>query len=716
MPIKFYKDKKIFHLFNKNISYVFSINEMNILLHHYYGKRIKDVYSLLTKNEETNFQFFKDGEFKNDIKYYDNLSEVEVGSYLRLDLKPASFKIKYQEDSLTDFRYVSYSYKKHNEFEPYYPHLRNLATCDAVTIKFKDAYRNIYLYITYRIFNDVDVISKSVRIENKTRNNIYINKAMSFTLDMPFNNQDIIHFPGTWAFERRYIREKLNYGNKVLYSLEGRSSHFENPFFIVCDADADEYHHEAYSFNIIYSGNFKNEIYVSSLNKMRINVGINDESLEYKLKRGESLILPEVISSYSNKGINNLSLNNHNLIKNHILENHSFKMPLLYNSWEGMGMEFDNKSIKELIDLSKEMGIELFVLDDGWFSTRNDDKHGLGDWWINKDKIDVKEISELTHSKGIKFGIWIEPECVNIDTKLYKNHKDYVLSHHKLEERFSRNQLVLDFSNDEVVNHVFDSIKDSLKDIKIDYIKYDMNRYLGDIYSLNTSQGEIFYKYTLGVYKFMYKLKEHFKDIIFENCCSGGGRFDLGMLYFSPLIWTSDNTNPIDRTFIQYGTSFAYPLSTISAHVSKADGTYSHKADVAFFGSYGYEMDLKTLSKGDKNILKEYNNLFFKYHHDVINKGDLYRINNPFIDSYLAILSYSKELDIGYILLSMVKDDDKPINIKFEMELNKPCYLINGNVYKKEYLKTHGLNIEGLSKRGDSRIIKIEGTAKYEKD
>lgn len=715
MAIKFYKDKKIFHLYNKNISYVFSVNEMNILLHHYYGKRIKDVYSLLNKKEEINFQFYKDNEFKNDVKYYDNLTEVEVGSYLRLDLKPASFKIKCKYNSLTDFRYVSHSYKNHNEYEDYYPHLRNLSNADEVTIKLKDAYRNIYLYITYRIFNDVDVISKSVRIENKTRNDIYVNKAMSFTLDMPFTNQNLIHFPGTWAFERRYIKEKLNYGNKVLYSLEGRSSHYENPFFIICNADADEYHGEAYSFNIIYSGNFKNEIYVSSLNKIRINVGINDESLEYKLKRGDDLILPEVISSYSFKGINNLSINNHNLIKNHILlENKKF--PLLYNSWEGMGMDFNDESIKKLINISKEMGIGLFVLDDGWFSTRNDDKHGLGDWWINKDKIDLKEISELTHKNGLKFGIWIEPECVNIDTKLYKEHEDYIISSKQLEKRFSRNQLVLDFSCLDVVNHVFDSIYNSLKDVKIDYIKYDMNRYLGDICSSFTPQGEIFYKYTLGVYKFMYKLKQNFKDLIFENCCSGGGRFDLGMLYFSPLIWTSDNTNPIDRTFIQYGTSFAYPLTSISAHVSKADGTYSSKADVAFFGSFGYELDLKTLKDEDKKLLKEYNELYKKYHYEVINNGTLYRINNPFVDSYSIMMSYSKEIDVGFILISLIKDIDQNINIKFEMELDKPYYLINGKLYKREHLKNSGLIIDDIKKIGETKLIKIEGREKYEED
>ncbi|MGM9874054.1 MAG: alpha-galactosidase [Bacilli bacterium] len=713
MGIKFYKDKKIFHLYNKNISYIFSINEMNILLHHYYGKRVKDVYSFTNVNEEINFQFYQDGEFKNDVKYYDNLTNVEVGSYLRLDLRPSSFKINFKDDLLTDFRYVSFSYKNHNEYEEYYPHLRNTDTSKAVTIKLKDAYRNIYLYITYRIFDDVDIISKSVKIVNKTNSNFYVNKAMSLTLDMPYKNQDVIHFPGLWAFERRYVREPLNYGEKVLFSLEGRSSHYENPFFIICDKNTDEYHHEAYSFNIVYSGNFKNEIYVSSLNKLRINVGINDEALNYKLKRGEELILPEVISSYSSTGLNELSINNHNLIKKHLLKEKNITFPLLYNSWEGMGMDFDNESLKQLIVESKEMGLDLFVLDDGWFSTRNDDKHGLGDWWINKNKIDLKKISEFVHQNGMKFGIWIEPECVNIDTELFHKHPEYVLSHPKLEKRFSRNQLVLDFTNEEVIDYIFNSITESLKEIKIDYIKYDMNRYLGDIYSTCSSQGEIFHKYTLGVYKFMHRLMNHYPDIIFENCCSGGGRFDLGMLYFSPLIWTSDNTNPIDRTFIQYGTSFAYPLCVTSSHVSKAEGSYSSKADVAFFGSYGYEMDLRKLTKEEKELLKKYNHLFKEYHDTVILNGDLYRLSNPFTSSYSGLLSYSKNSGIGFILLSLVKDNDEEINIKFEMDLDKPYYFINGNLYSLNHLKKYGLTISDLKKKGETKIIKIESREKY---
>lgn len=707
MGFTYDKNTGLMHLYSKSISYVMKVNSHNIVEHLYFGKRIFDLASL-KQNGGDNFQYYENGKFCNDDSYFPNISKNEFGSFLRMDLRPSSFVISQNDDELTDFRFIGFSKSKHNEFAQDYPHAKNTKEATRVTLKLKDCYRNIYLCETYTLLNGEDILLKSARIQNKTRKPIYLKKITSSTLDFDFNNQDLIHFPGAWAKERQYCREHLSYGSKTLYSLEGRSGHFENPFFIVCDKNADEFSGDCYSFNLIYSGNFKNELNVSSTNKLRINVGINDAGFSFLLGKGEEFISPEVVLSFSNKGLNYLSQSNHEFIKKHILpESSKDKFPILFNSWEGTGMDFNLDSIKEYATRAKEIGAELFVLDDGWFSTRNDDQHGLGDWWINKKKVDLAEFSSYVHSLGMKFGIWIEPEMVNIDTKLFKDHPDWVISHPGLEYQFSRNQLVLDFSNEEARNYVFASIKESISNIGVDYIKYDMNRFLGDIYSTSTRQGELFDKNIRGVYSFMSSLLKEFPHIIFENCASGGGRFDLGMLYFSPLIWCSDNTNPLDRTYIQYGTSFGYPLCSISSHVSSSDARYIDKANVAFFGSYGYEMNPLKLNDEEKSLLLSFNKLFKEEHYECIQNGIFYRLANPFDDGYLACLSLDKNMKKGFLMLSLTRPIVGGVHVFLNGLKMSETYIVGDKEYKGSYLIKKGLIFPSLKEKGDTKLLFI---------
>ena len=709
MGITYSEKDRIIHIYNKEISYVIGINSLNILEHLYFGKRIHTFNKKeFMKMPDHNFQFYKDDKFQHVDSFFENVTRVEVGTYLRNDLKPSSFIVTQNNDSLTDFRFVRFEIGVTNKYEEWYPHSRNIDTNDnSLMIELKDARRDVYLYLYYTLLENDGVLIRSSKIVNKTNDVISVDRIMSCTIDFNYENQKLIHFPGQWANERNVVEEDISYGLKKVYSLEGRSGHLDNPFFIIKDKDTNDDYGNCYSFNLIYSGNFTNEIFVSSFDGLRVNVGINDDNFNYLLNVNEEFNSPEVLICYSSNGLNELSQTNHEFILNHILTDKNIKKPILFNSWEGTGMDFTTESIKDYLKVAKKIGSELFVLDDGWFSTRNDDLHGLGDWKINTSKINLKEVDDYCHSLGMKFGIWIEPEMVNIDTEIFKD--ENILSHPKLEKRYSRNQIVLDFSNDDVVNNVLNQITESLKDIKVDYIKYDMNRFLGDIYSLNTRQGEIYHKYVLGVYKFMDKLLKAFPNMLFENCSSGGGRFDLGMFYFSPQIWTSDETNPVRRLYIQYGTSYGYPLQIMSSHVSKALGTYESKAMIAFFGTYGYEMNPLTLSDKDIDLLKEYNKLFKRYHKNVIDKGTYYRLLSPYDSNYGSFMCVNKNKTTALVLYHPLKKETSKFRfLKLKGLIANAKYEIDNEVYSGDYLMNVGINMSYFLEQNETRLFVVK--------
>lgn len=702
-----YNDKeKIIHLFNTEISYIIGINSLNILEHLYFGKRVTSFNKKqYIKGPDFNFQFYIDNKFQNPDSFYENNSQVEVGTYLRNDLKPASFIVSQNDDEITDFRFEEFKVGVVNEYREFYPHSRNIKEEDnTLLIVLKDVRRDVYLHLYYTLLANENVLLRSSKIINKTNDKINVKRLMSLTLDFPYENQSLIHFPGQWSNERNYSEEKINYGLKTIYSLEGRSGHLDNPFMIIKDENTNEYDGNCMSFNLIYSGNFINEIFVSSFDGVRVNVGVNPTNFNYELLTDEELTSPEVVVCYTSEGISKLSQINHKYVINHIIKGETKNKPILFNSWEGTFMDFDTKKITNYMDVAKSIETELFVLDDGWFSTRNDDLHGLGDWKINQNKIELKKVVDYCHDLGMKFGIWIEPEMVNIDTEIFKD--ENIISHPDLEKRYQRNQIVLDFSNYEIVDNVLEQITSSLKGIEINYIKYDMNRFLGDIYSLNTKQGEIFHKYVLGVYRFMDGMLKAFPKILFENCASGGGRFDLGMLYFSPQIWTSDETDPVRRLYIQYGTSFGYPLQSMGSHVSKALGTYESKAIIAFFGTYGYEMNPLSLSDADKELLIKYNDLYHKYHEDVIDNGTFYRLISPFEFKYCSFMCVNKNKDTAFVMFhSLRKVTGMYRFLKLKGLIKDAVYEIDGEEYSGDYLMNVGINLSYFIEQNNTKLF-----------
>lgn len=704
-----YNDKeKIIHLFNTEISYIIGINSLNILEHLYFGKRVTSFNKKqYIKGPDFNFQFYIDNKFQNPDSFYENNSQVEVGTYLRNDLKPASFIVSQNDDEITDFRFEEFKVGVVNEYREFYPHSRNIKEEDnTLLIVLKDVRRDVYLHLYYTLLANENVLLRSSKIINKTNDKINVKRLMSLTLDFPYENQSLIHFPGQWSNERNYSEEKINYGLKTIYSLEGRSGHLDNPFMIIKDVNTNEYDGNCMSFNLIYSGNFINEIFVSSFDGVRVNVGVNPTNFNYELLTDEELTSPEVVVCYTSEGISKLSQINHKYVINHIIKGETKNKPILFNSWEGTFMDFDTKKITDYMDVAKSIETELFVLDDGWFSTRNDDLHGLGDWKINQNKIELKKVVDYCHDLGMKFGIWIEPEMVNIDTEIFKD--ENIISHPDLEKRYQRNQIVLDFSNYEIVDNVLEQITSSLKGIEINYIKYDMNRFLGDIYSLNTKQGEIFHKYVLGVYRFMDGMLKAFPKILFENCASGGGRFDLGMLYFSPQIWTSDETDPVRRLYIQYGTSFGYPLQSMGSHVSKALGTYESKAIIAFFGTYGYEMNPLSLSDADKELLIKYNDLYHKYHEDVIDNGTFYRLISPFEFKYCSFMCVNKNKDTAFVMFhSLRKVTGMYRFLKLKGLIKEAVYEIDGEEYSGDYLMNVGINLSYFIEQNNTKLFVV---------
>lgn len=700
-------DSGIFHLHNQKISYVIGINSQGILEHLYFGKKITcfNRQSFLSY-PDYNFQFYDGKSFVNTDPFYENVTQTEVGTYLRNDLKPASFIIRQNEDALTDFRFFDYKINSQNTFEPFFPHARHLQkSCQFLEIILKDARRNIFLHLYYTIFEKEAILLRSAKIVNETDDELFVERAMSLSLDLPFEDQHLIHFPGQWANERNFCKEQLSYGLKSLSSAEGRSGHFENPFFIVADPETTEDFGQCFSINLIYSGNFKNEIFVSSFRGMRIHSGISDENFSYRLLKGESFVTPEALLCFSASGLHSLSQLNHSFVNNHLLPEKSKETKaILFNSWEGSGMNFQTESMIEVVQSAKKIGAELFVLDDGWFSSRNDDQHGLGNWKVNENKINLRALTDECRKNKMKFGIWIEPEMVNRDVDRFTDEK--MITHPSLEKRYSRNQLVLDFSNEQVVEEILQEIVTSLQDVPVDYIKYDMNRYLGDIYSCHTKQKELYHRYVLGVYRFMDGLLKHFPHILFENCASGGGRFDLGMLYFSPQIWCSDETDPVQRVFIQYGTSYGYPLKTIGSHVSIAPGTYQTKANIAFFGTYGYEMNPTHLKKEEISLLLQYRRLYHRYHKKVIEEGIFYRLSSPYEKNIGSFMCVDTKKETALVFIFTLRKATNQFRFLKLKGLNKTSmYQLEGNRYSGDYLMNVGLNLSFFTDHHDTKLL-----------
>ncbi|EHK2403133.1 alpha-galactosidase [Clostridium perfringens] len=716
MPIIFHKELKEFHLYNKEISYIIHILPNGHIGNLYFGKKI-DPYKTYNHLFEGIYRPLAAYVYEGDNKFSLQNTRQEYPTFGLSDFRKGAFLIKQENGSeISDFKYESHKIiegkLKLKGLPQTYVENKEDATTLEITLLDEVIKSKLKLYFT--IFEYRAVITRSASFLNLSNKTINIEKAMSFNLDLPDSNYNMIQLNGAWGRERHVHDRSIKEGTQGFYSLKGASSAEFNPFLALRRPNTDEFSGEVIGFSLVYSGNFMAEIDVDTYNQTRIIMGIHPERFSWPLNLNEEFYTPEVVIVYSDKGLNYMSQVYHSLYRECLMRGKwkNSVRPILLNSWEALSFSIDEEKIKELATNASKLGVELFVLDDGWFGKRNNDNAGLGDWTVNKEKFPngLNEIIEYINKLGMDFGIWIEPEMVNKDSELYRSHPDWIIHDPNRKPSHTRNQYTLDFSRDEVVDHIYNQIEKLLSDYNISYVKWDMNRYITECYSKDKGanlQGTVYHKYILNVYKLYDKLTTRFPDILFESCSSGGARFDPGMLYYAPQTWTSDNTDAMERIKIQYGSSLVYPLISMGSHVSESpnqqvfrETALETRANVAYFGNLGYELDVNNLSDVEKEEIKKQIQ-FYKENREVFQFGEFYRIKNPYnnnISAWMVKSNDEKTIILGcYKLLNHANEGKERVKL---FGLDKDGDYKLSYPYEKEFKGDELMNV-GISMNDD---------------
>lgn len=644
----FYNEKdKAFKLRANNTDYMMKVCEEGYLAHVYYGNKVPDEdLTYLLRLDESPFTPATND--RDRASFMDTLP-FEYPCFGLGDYRESAFKIMDANGMSTcDLRYVSH---KMYEGKPKLEGLpATFATeesgCSTLEITMYDKYADIEVVLIYTAFDKLDVITRSAVITNKSEKPFKITRALSACVDFDTDKMDMITLNGSWARERAVERCRLHHGKQLVDSCRGESSHQNNPFVALCDNNADEDKGEVFGFNFVYSGNFYAQAEVTQHKKTRFLMGINPLDFEWLLEKGESFTCPEVVMVHSYEGIGKMSRTFHDLYRNNLIrgEYKDKRRPILINNWEATYFNFDTD---KLIDIAKEaskLGIEMLVMDDGWFGHRDSDNSSLGDWFVYEKKLKggLKYLVDEVNKLGMKFGIWFEPEMISPDSELYKAHPDWAIQIKGRPLTLCREQYVLDYSRKEVRDHVYGMMKKILDSANIEYIKWDMNRQLTEVGSATLPaerQRELWHRYVLGVYDLMDRLTTDYPHILLENCSGGGARFDPGMLYYSPQIWCSDDTDAIERLKIQHGTSMCYPCLAMGAHVSDCPNhtvgrntPFKTRGHVAMVGTFGYELDVTRIPQEDRDAIPAQIKEFNKFN-KLVRTGDHYRIGNMFEDN-----------------------------------------------------------------------------------
>ncbi len=631
----------VFTLQTKSSTYQMK-EEGGFLFHNYYGPVIGDVdMSYLVCPMDRGFsgqpQEIVDRRFSLDTRL------LEYSAYGTGDYRDYCLHAVYEDGShVTDLRFVSYEVKEGKYALEGLPAMyQGEEKAETLEITLRDEYKNLEVVLYYGVFEDLDVITRACKIVNQSKEQVRLLRAYSMGLDFDNKDMDMLHFYGRHAMERKMERSPLQHGFQGVESRRGYSSHQQNPFVILCKQDANEEYGWCYGASFAYSGNFSIQAEVSQMDLTRLTVGIQDTQFEFHLEPGESFTAPEVILSFSENGLGQLSRNYHKAIRHNLCRGKykTERRPVLINNWEATYFDFTPEKLVAIAKDAKELGIEMLVMDDGWFGKRDSDYSGLGDWFVNEKKLKggLKNLVEEVNKAGMKFGIWFEPEMISEDSDLYRAHPDWALTVPGRSFTRARHQLVLDFSREDVRTYIFDRMCEILESANIEYVKWDANRHLTDVWSAKLPadrQGEVFHRYILGLYDFLEKLTQRFPNLLIEGCSGGGGRFDAGMMYYHPQIWCSDDTDAIERLDIQYGTSFGYPISTVGSHVSVCPNhqtgrsvSMKTRGIVAMAGTFGYELDITRLSQEEKDMVKIQVEEFKKYY-SLIQQGDYYRLTD----------------------------------------------------------------------------------------
>lgn len=645
MAIRIEDQNLLFHLQTDHTSYIFQVMENGELGQVYYGKRVhsKSSYDNLTTREWHNAAVALSLQ-QNDFQL--QTLKQEYASLGKGDFRYPAYQVTQANGSrITEFKYENYQLVDGKQRLVGLPSTFDDDNDDAqtLTISLRDKLLGLVLHLNYTIFPHQDVIIRSAEFQNQGNEKLTLNSAASAQLDLPDADYDFIQFSGAWSRERHMIRTHLRSGVQSISSLRGTSSHQQNPFMMLARPNTDDASGSVFGFNLVYSGNFADQIQVDQYDTSRVIVGINPEEFAWNLKPGDKFQTPEAVLSYTDAGMNQLSQQMGEFYQNHLV-NQRFaheERPTLINNWEATFMDFDEDKLLDFAKTAKKLGLEMFVLDDGWFGHRNADNSSLGDWFVNKPKFPsgFDKFANQIHELGLKFGLWFEPEMISIDSELYKKHPDWLINAPGRHASPERRQFVLDMTRPEVVDYLFDAMNKIIDMTKLDYIKWDMNRNITETYSSKLSaddQLEMSHRYILGVYQLYDRLVKAYPDVLFESCSSGGGRFDLGMMYYAPQAWTSDDTDAVERMLIQFGTSYGYPQMMMGAHVSAVPNdqvgritSLKTRANVAYFGDFGYELDITKMSPEEQQQVKE-QTAFYKEHRKLFQFGKFYRIENPF--------------------------------------------------------------------------------------
>ena len=658
-----------FILSGKNYSYAMFVNRAGYLQHLYYGKKIGEsdlAFLIKTQGEKLSPN-------PKDINA-DMLTDCmpsECGFFGRGDFRSATVIAERKDGSvMSSFKYVKHAISGGVARIKGQPCVRKAD--NTLTITLKDDFSDIEIDLNYSVSDNSDVLIKNTEIRNTGKTCIKLKRAFSFCTNLPDIDKQYsaLRLAGSWASERRPVITPLAEGTLRIESTRGYSSHQMNPFMAILADSCTENSGECYGFNLLYSGSFAITAEVSSNKSVRVQGGINDYLFGWELDGGESFITPQTALCYSAEGLGGLSRAYHDFFREYVIDPKRVceRRPIVINNWEATYFNFDNEKLFAIIDEAAKLGIDTFVLDDGWFGKRNDDKSGLGDWFVNNKKLKggLKPIIDRCKKNGMKFGLWFEPEMISEDSDLYRTHPDWAIKKEGVEPCRGRNQLVLDFTRKEIVDYVFNAVSKVLKENDISYVKWDKNRDITENFSASLPadrQGEFLHRYTLGFYDLAERLISAFPDVFFEGCAGGGGRFDGGALYYFPQIWTSDDTDGLERTKIQWGTSMCYPVSAMSCHVSACPNhqtqritPFKTRGAIASLGATGYELDLTKLTAEEKEQVKEQIANYKRIDGLVLN-GDLFRLANPFETNYFCEMIVAKDKTEAYVVGERFRGD-----------------------------------------------------------
>ncbi|EJT5917379.1 alpha-galactosidase [Clostridium perfringens] len=726
MIINYNENLKTFHLKTKNTSYILKMLETGHISHLYWGRKLK------ADNLEYFFRRRCFGSFCADT---DNISGFqlelipqECPTFGATDLRSPSLEFQYEDGtSATDLRYKSHRIYEGKQRLSGLPavYVESEEEATSLEITLVDSLKNLEVVLTYNVFEDFDAITRSLKIVNNSGEKINIERVLSANVDFTTDEFDFIQLSGSWGRERHILRNPLRSGSQAIESRRGASSHAQNPFMALCSKDANEEYGDVYGFNLVYSGNFLANVEVDMYRNARAQIGINPFDFKWLLESKEEFQAPEVVLVYSSKGLNGMSQIYHNLYRKRLCRgNYRDKVrPILINNWEATYFDFNEVKIKEIAKEASKLGMELFVLDDGWFGNRNDDKSSLGDWFVNEGKLKggLSKLAKDINNMGLKFGLWFEPEMISPISKLYEKHPNWCIHIPGRTRSQARSQLILDLSRKEVCDYIIESVSKILESANISYVKWDMNRNMTEVGSLELTserQRETAHRYILGLYRVMEEITSRFPNVLFESCSGGGGRFDPGMLYYMPQTWTSDDTDAIERLKIQFGTSMVYPPISMGCHVSAVPNHQANRTTPletrgvsAMAGNFGYELDITKLSEEEKEELKEQISLY-KEIRGTVQFGTLYRLKSPFNSNEVAWMMISE--DKNEVVVSYVRQwalvNESFSNLKLTALDKDSEYEIIGEdtILSGDELMYIGLNIPELYGDYVSKLWKLK--------